>query len=225
MSGRLTLSVNGLLVRDTDDISRSLEDMLNAGFTSVKIKVGGCSLKDDIEIVQQLTEIADGRAKLRLDANRQWSLEDALKFAKAASSETIEYIEEPIEDISDLPRFIKKSPIPAALDETLVEQGMSYAADIPNIKAWILKPSLIGGLKKCRTLIKYARKTNITPVISSVFETSVSIRIYALFAIKMGLAGTEHGLDTLKFLQTDTLPDPVKIEDGCIDILKLFSVT
>lgn len=215
---KIKLPVNGLLTADTPDIGNAAKDLINAGYTSIKIKVGSSPLGKDMEIINKLTKTLVGKASLRLDANRQWSLKDALEFCNSISSPVIEYIEEPLTDIEDLPELIGNTKTPIALDETLVENGLTYAARIQNIKAYILKPSLLGGFDASAKFIRHAKTQNITPVISAAFPTSVSLKAYSLFAAKMNLSNIHHGLDTLKFLKSDILENPFKVTDGKVDL-------
>lgn len=212
------LKVNGLLVCGTKDSDVALSELIENGFTSIKVKVGVDSLDEDIQLVRRLSHIARGKADLRIDANRRWSFDDAIKFSAESDCDVIEYIEEPLNDISLLPRLAEVSRIPVALDETLVEKGLEYANQIQRVKAWILKPSVLGGLAKTQAYVKYAINNSITPVISAAFPTSISIRAYAFFAAEMALGGTAHGFDTLKFLKTDTIDNLVQIKNGHIDL-------
>ena len=156
----------------------------------------------------------------RLDANRAWTLEDAIEFCTRVGPDKIEYIEEPVANANDHAEFIKASPIPLALDETLVENDFSQI-NLNGVKAIVLKPSLLGGFKATEKLIDIAKDNGILPVLSSTFESGIGVRSIALFAAKTGLLNIAAGLDTLKWFGQDVLKDEIQIDDGSIDILKL----
>jgi len=174
-------------------------------------------------MINDLSKTVNGKATLRLDANRTWSLETALKFCAETASPSIEYIEEPLSNISEIPEFTNRSKIPIALDETLVEKKLDYIKQLKNIAAYILKPSLLGGFKKTADLIRHADQNKITPVISAAFPTSVSLKAYAIFAAKMKLQSTPHGLDTLKYLAGDTINNPLTISKGKIKLSEIIN--
>ena len=218
----IEIPVNALLTANTDNICDSAKKLIAEGFTSIKVKVGRADIDEEIAAINELTEIVKEKAALRLDANRQWSLETALKFCEQTASPTIEYIEEPLSNINEIPQFTERSKIPIALDETLTEKKLEQIKQLKNIAAFILKPSLLGGFKKTADFVRYANQNKITPVISAAFETSVSLKAYTIFAAKMNLQNTSHGFDTLKFLAGDTLENPLKISNGKINIAEIL---
>ena len=221
----IQMPVNALLSADPDDFCDSATELINQGFKSIKVKVGRSDIEKEIAAINKLSETVKHKAKIRLDANRQWPLDKALRFCNETASPVIEYIEEPLADISEIPEFTKQSKIPLALDETLSEKKLQQLKQFKNIAAFILKPAVIGGLKKTADLVKFAKQNNITPVISSAFETSVSQKAYSIFAAKMGLQNTAHGLDTLKYLASDTTENPLKITNGKIHLNKIITET
>lgn len=213
---RLNIPINALITGDAID---EFEVLCDAGFKAIKIKVGRGDVSEDIKLVQSLKQLGKN-VKLRLDANRAWELKDALEFCSQVGADKIEYIEEPVADTKDHAEFINNSPIPLALDETLIENDPE-AINLKGVKAMILKPSMLGGFVATEKLINIAKQNNIIPVLSSTFESSVGIRSIALFAAKMSLTNIPAGLDTLKWLAEDVLKEKVRIDNGCIDILKL----
>ena len=61
----------------------------------------------------------DHHISLRLDANRAWTLDEALEFASGIKGIKIEYCEESLKNPEQLDSFLEKSDLPIALDETL----------------------------------------------------------------------------------------------------------
>ena len=58
---------------------------------------------------------------LRADANRRWTLEQAVQFGQAAAGAGLQYIEEPVACTADLPEFHRRTRLPLALDESVDE--------------------------------------------------------------------------------------------------------
>lgn len=69
---------------------------LDAGYTWVKIKVGGAPLDDDIRRIEAVLELlgGDGR-RLAVDANGRFDIETALKYGAAMAPYGLRWFEEP----------------------------------------------------------------------------------------------------------------------------------
>jgi O-succinylbenzoate synthase len=214
-----TININGL-VMPGESVYDEVDNLLNNGYTTIKIKVGRQSLNEDIEMVGRLKKITGTKAKLRLDANRSWQIDEAIRFGKAIGLDKIEYIEEPVKTIEDLPLFSNETKIPVALDETIVQQGEECITKFKNVDAIVLKPTLLGGLDRTAQLIRCARKNNKKVCLSSTFESSISLETFAAFAGLMGISDSSHGLDTWRWLAEDLFIQPMKISNGAIDISK-----
>jgi o-succinylbenzoate synthase len=213
--------ISGLVVADSESYCDEVERLVGRGFTSIKVKVGSSDIADDAGRVQTLRQIIGDRATLRLDANRAWDLKDALDFCSRIGPGGIEYIEEPTKDAGSHSEFITNSPIGLALDETLVESGPNDISYLQGVRAFVLKPGLLGGLSRTREIICAARQSGIAPVMSCTFQSSLTIRAYLLFAAAMGLTDIAAGVDTLKWLADDVLVEPLDFAGGKVDIRSL----
>ncbi|MBE0537739.1 MAG: o-succinylbenzoate synthase [Phycisphaerae bacterium] len=220
----VTIPVSALVMADADDVYDEVESLLAAGYRSIKVKVARRPLVDDITTMQRLREQIAARAEIRLDANRLWSLDDAVTFCNEVGREGIAYIEEPLADTTQYPAFHDRTDMPVALDETLVELGIERAAQWQGASAFVLKPSLLGGLAWTGEFIASALQKGITPVISSAFESDLSLRAYALFADLLGRVDTPLGLDTLKWFREPLLARGWQVSEGHVDIDALRAV-
>lgn len=218
------IPINGLVMAQADNLFGEIESLLSAGYRSIKIKVGRQSAHDDIRTIRKVKSLVGQKADIRLDANRLWNLDEAVGFCHVVGCELIDYIEEPLDDPGDYPAFFEQTDMPAALDETLAEKAPGDIGWIDRVRAFVLKPSVLGGLEKTCQLIDFAKSRGIAAVLSSAFESDVSLRIFALFAARMQLTDTPVGLDTLKWFSTSLLEGSFKIKDGRIDIKDLLAV-
>ena len=217
------ISVNGLVTTPPNNIKGEITRLVEQGFRTIKLKVGRATLAEDVQTVGTVLEALPNYSALRLDANRAWSYEDAFMFASTVDRERIEYIEEPLADPANLPRLIKETGIPVALDESLVGASPESLQLHDGIKALILKPTLLGGLE---TAMKFARKairSGIKAVVSSSFESSLGLRMLAEFAASLGDLHTAHGLDTAGWLAVDTVADTFVITDGKVSLTRYAS--
>jgi O-succinylbenzoate synthase len=196
--------------------------MLELGYSAVKIKVGSNSIAEEAERIKVSKENIQNKMKLRLDANRSWTLEEATAFCGQIGSEGIDYIEEPVKDICDQKAFVKTNRIPLALDETLLDNSFNSTTDLKHVAAFVIKPGLVGGLRHTAELIGSARRNKIIPVLSSSFQSGLAIRSLFLFAGEMGLSDIPVGLDTLKWFAEDCLVQKFPVVDGSVSLQQLL---
>src|SRR3954464_5808397 len=72
---------------------------LDAGYTMVKMKVGGAPLDEDIKRIEAVKCILPARAELAVDANSKFDLNEALAYAKAMTPFVLRWFEEPCDPL------------------------------------------------------------------------------------------------------------------------------
>jgi D-arabinonate dehydratase len=77
------------------DIGREMESYREAGMAGCKFKVGGLAPEDDAIRVEAARRAAGPDFVLAVDANRGWSVEDAVRFARLVEPLDIRWFEEP----------------------------------------------------------------------------------------------------------------------------------
>ena len=186
---------------DPDELLPKLMEM--EGKKVAKIKVGIYEpIRDGMLVNLFLETIPD--LILRLDANRAWTKEKALKFASYIAPsyrQRIEFIEEPCQVPGDSFSFAMDTGIAIAWDETLqhaVRKPEFKLQDFTGVKTIVIKPTLIGSVQTCIDLIEAARKLGIKTVISSSIESSLGLSQLARLA-KWQLPDEVPGLDTIGF--------------------------
>jgi len=178
------------------------------------------------------------RVILTADANRAWTLQQALCFAAAlqvgqqqldgsssssssssssryngsssdcnsssSSSSLLAYIEEPMQDPTDMALFYAETGIAVALDESLDEglvgprqillnpaAAAAAAAENGNsgsssrrqldlsassgLAAVVIKPAVVGGFERAWGLVRWAQQQGLRAVVSSSFESSIGL--------------------------------------------------
>ena len=218
----LKVPVCGLTSADSEGLYTDLREMLERGFTTVKIKVGSNSIAQDADRIKASKKIIQNKMKLRLDANRSWTLEEAITFCERMGPGQIDYIEEPVHRVCDQKAFVNGTGIPLALDETLLEKGIGSVSDLGHVGAFVIKPGLTGGLRHTADLIDIARSNNIMPVLSSSFQSGLAIRAIFLFAGERGLSDIPAGLDTLKWFTEDCLAHRIPVVNGSVNLQQLL---
>lgn len=212
------VSVNGLLAGPRDEVIRKARLLLKNGYRNFKLKVGG-DVDSALALTAQVRQIIGETSGLRLDANRAWSISHALQFISGAAKLNIDYLEEPVINLDQLRSLVFRSApqVPIALDESLLELKPQDLSSPYNIKAVVIKPTLLG-LEKAAGFARAARENKITPVISSSFESSLGIYTLASMAGAVVAGDIACGLDTLDWLEHDLCDQPVTIQSGRIEL-------
>ncbi|MDZ4723223.1 MAG: o-succinylbenzoate synthase [candidate division Zixibacteria bacterium] len=218
------VNVNGLIVGTVKEIQSRAIAFVAEGYMTLKIKVGRLPLSEEISLINSVRQAIGTEIKLRLDANRAWSFEDAVSFGKGVAQCEIEYIEEPLADSTRLEELYEQTGMPICLDESLSDANT--AKDSPSLTlqvfgglvAVVIRPTVLGGFERSLLLTKKAADQNITPVVSSAFESSLGIYALASFASALPDPQIACGFDTLSWLADDILSSPLSIADGKIDL-------
>ncbi|MDH2998761.1 o-succinylbenzoate synthase [Pasteurellaceae bacterium LFhippo2] len=188
---------------DPDELYQELAQI--EGEKVAKIKVGLYEANRDGLIANMFLE-AISDLKLRLDANRSWTLEKALLFASKIAPEhkaRIQFIEEPCKTPELSRQFAEQTGIAIAWDETVREPDFLVKKE-PNLTAIVIKPTLVGSIQKCVKLIEQAHSLGLIAVISSSIESSLGLTQLARLA-QQYTPNTIPGLDTLNLMKAQLL--------------------
>jgi o-succinylbenzoate synthase len=215
-SPRATVPVNGLLSGPPDGVLREARRMRDAGYRSVKLKVGAQAVAEDIGLVRALDEELGNAVSLRLDANRAWDYEEAAEFARGAAR--FEYIEEPLADPVRMRDLVREFGVPVALDESLVGMGPDGFEEHRYARAVVLKPTLLGGISRTLRTAERAIALGMTPVVSAAYETGVGMSALVALAAGIGERPVAAGLDTYRVLASDVLETPLGPPSPSVDV-------
>jgi o-succinylbenzoate synthase len=222
-SSNNSIKINALLSGTLQQIIEKTNQYLAEGFTTFKLKVGRTSVDEDIMMVNTINSIIDGKAKLRLDANQAWTLDESLHFFQNIDFVNLEHIEEPLKNFDELPELLKIKNIPIALDENILEIIDYQLLSPSQIKAIVIKPTVIGGVEKSIRLIKHVEGNGIKPVISDTFQSGVGLS--TLIAIAHYIkSDTAMGFDTYSWLKEDILKERLEFQKNKIFIQNLPNI-
>ncbi len=217
------IPINGLIRSSLSNWVPEADYLMSEGYKTLKIKVGRINPDLEARGIQEIRQFVGPDIKLRLDANRSWDLDTALAFRKAINSADIEYIEEPINNPSELPRFYDGCGVHFAFDETLhqiTDPTISFES-YTGLKAFVLKPTLIGCTARFITLVNQAKSQNILPVLSSSYESDVGLAALAQLAGSISGEEIAVGLDTRSALTAGTTKVPSSIQNGWMPVRTL----
>ena len=208
--------INGLIGGSLSDWVPEAEKAIQAGYNTLKIKVGRINSVLEARGILEIRKSIGPDIKLRLDANRSWDIPTAVEFGKIVESSDIEYIEEPLKEVIDLPRFFDDCGVPFAFDETMyhiVDPSISFDS-YTGLKALVLKPTLIASTSKLIALVNQAHEKGVSAVISSSYESDVGLSILAQLAGSISGESLAVGLDTRSAFTAGTALLPTNIESG-----------
>lgn len=194
------------LIYQPIDAPKSLLDSkitaLGMDIHSVKVKVAQTSIEDELRLIYGILSTRPD-LKLRLDANRGFTLEQAITFAASLPLDAIEYIEEPCQNPKDNLQFYQAIGMPYALDESLNDPDYRFAMQ-SGLAALVIKPMLLGTIEKLADLIDTAQSYGVRCILSSSLESSLGIQDLALLAAML-TPDEIPGLDTLSAFSQDLL--------------------
>jgi o-succinylbenzoate synthase len=187
-----------LAAGDPRDVADHARRWASRGFETFKLKVG---MEDDVEQVRAVREAVGLGARLRLDANGAWSIDQAIAKLSELEGLGIELVEQPVAELSDMARVRGRSGVPVAADEsvTSVDDARAaletHACDLATVKL-----AKVGGIAAALAI------ADVVPVyLSSALDGPVGIAA-AVHAAQLlprsgAASGLAHGLATLELFE------------------------
>ncbi len=215
----VTVPLAGLVLNGPGAEARA-ERLAEAGYRTLKLKVGRGAVEADAALVRAVCDAVGPTVALRLDANRAWSDDRARRFAEALGDVALDFVEEPLSDPAGLPELWLDTGLPLALDETLQQPG-----GIDLIRGWaaavVVKPTLVGGFSAALGISRRALEVGVRTVVSAAFESGVGLR--GLVALAAATGGHAAGLDTYRWLARDVLDPRLPLGRPTVDVPGLLS--
>jgi L-Ala-D/L-Glu epimerase len=132
------------------DVAKEAEAWAADGFETFKLKVG---TGDDVAQVRAVREAVGEAARIRLDANAAWSLEQATEILAAVEPLGIELVEQPVETIAEGSELAKRTRIWLAGDESIVTlEDAEQAIRADSFSVTGVKLSKVGGFELGREI-------------------------------------------------------------------------
>ena len=127
--------------KDNTALQEEMRGYLDMGYSSVKMKIGGASLSEDLSRIESVLKVVGDGSALAVDANGRFDLKTALAYAEALAPYGLKWYEEPCDPLD----FVLSSAVcaeaatPIATGENLFSMqdarnlirygGMSLARD------------------------------------------------------------------------------------------------
>lgn len=201
---------------NVDESVKTARTLIEKGFTTIKLKIGRSNFEEDFSVIKLIRKTFGDNIKLRIDSNGNWNLDEAIINLMELEQFDIEYAEQPVTNLSDYIDLKKRTNIPLAPDESIrsVKEAKEFIKS-GAVSYLILKPMMIGGLLPTLDIIKLAMAENITPVITSSFESAIG-KTNAVIAAASVEENVAHGLGVADLFLNTITNDPFPIKSGKI---------
>lgn len=201
--GKAAIKTNGLIwMGEEAFMQQQIEEKIAQNFSCIKMKIGALDFDKELGILTKLRErFPHEKLDIRVDANGNFSVDEAEEKLKALAPLQLHSIEQPIKQGQPLvmQKLSETELVPIALDEELIgvyeyeKKKQLLTAIKPHFI--ILKPSLLGGFKETDEWIKLAGQMNIPWWITSALESNIGLNAIAQYTSKFSLTRAQ-GLGT-----------------------------
>ncbi|KAG6426170.1 hypothetical protein SASPL_110388 [Salvia splendens] len=157
---------------------------------------------EDIAAIKEVRRKVGENIVLRVDANRKWTYDAAVKFAHGVKECCLQYIEDPVDNEDD------------------IKYNHSGVAVV------VIKPGVIGGFENAALVARWAQQHGKMTVISAAFESALGLSAYIQFARYLDVqnaemqslmkkeqpqSSTAHGFGTYKWFKEQVTAEPLDI--------------
>jgi D-arabinonate dehydratase len=218
---RVPVYSSGGYYRQGESFQQMADEMagiVERGFTSIKIKVGALSFKEEIERLKTLRSTVGHQVEIMVDANCAWNdLSYARKIMRAFEEYNIGWFEEPV-----LPDNFRGGAELAATFETPIATGeqectrWGFRDLIEHRAADILQPdaAVVGGVTEWMKVAALASAYDL-PIASHYFH---DVHVHLMASIPNALTAEYFPLDLDVMVFDAVVKEPLKPEKGYLPV-------
>lgn len=197
---RQEVRVNALVPAIAPDEAAALA----AGHADVKVKVGD---EGDVDRVAAVRDAIGPHARLRVDANGAWDVEQAVTAVARLGPFDLELVEQPVASLEDLAVVRRRVTVPVAADESVrgLEDARRLAA-LEAADALVVKVQPLGGMAAA---LEVGAAAGVPLIVSSLYETSVGLAAGLALAAALDELPFACGLGTAELFAADVVADPL----------------
>lgn len=203
---------------DTPAAVAHAQAAVDEGFETIKLKVGGRSLRMDQQRVNAVRDAIGEVPKLRVDANGAWTMPQARRALEWLAAADVEYLEQPLAATAlNEHAKLRGRGVDIAVDETLAEQPIDAIVSADAADVLICKPMVLGGIDQAFAAGQRARAAGIEPVVTTTIDAAIARTAAAHLACALD-PEPACGLATGALLTEDIRPDPTTVTDGVLQV-------
>ncbi|MFM0052525.1 mandelate racemase/muconate lactonizing enzyme family protein [Caballeronia grimmiae] len=184
------------------------EGFIEKGFRAIKMKVGRKNLAEDVERVGAMREMLGDSFPLMVDANMKWSVDEAIRAARALAPFNLGWLEEPTipDDIAGHARIASEGGLPIATGENM-RTIWEFQQMITIGRVTFPEPDVTncGGITPFMKIAHLAEAHNLPVTTHGAHD--VTVHLLAAVPNRSYLEAHGFGLENY-------LAEPLRIEDG-----------
>lgn len=215
---RLMLS-GGIGIEEPAAIEGRLAPLVEAGYRTVKIKIGTSDLAKDIACVKAARKAVGDGVAIRVDCNAGYSTSDAVMVARGIADCQVEHLEQPVaaENLAGLKLVRGLGAAPILADESVftVHEAMR-CIDAGAIDAVKIKITKVGGYINARRIIELCQAADVKVILGqglcSTLEAAAEVQLACAFA---HIDGTGEMVGPMK-LSDDLTDVPADLSTGSL---------
>ena len=215
------------------DIDAAVEEAVAAcreGIKNIKMK-GGLDMARDVELMKKLREALGPHINILVDANQGYpSAKEAIKWGKRMDRFDLQYLEQPVEGLSQMRQVTQMLEVPVCADESCwtISDALDIVANraADYISIYVTKA---GGLYPARTIAKISEYAGIRCNVNGSGEFGVgnaanlhmaccgrNIDLASVFPITHVEGCSEQTKVAARWYMDDIITKPFQYEDGCL---------
>lgn len=198
---------------DPEEAVRITQAALAEGYRGFKVKVGHHKALD-AQIVQAVAQAAPG-AFVWADANQGYTLEEAIRMARAFERCGVTLFEQPVpmSDVYAMKKLLSATALTIALDEAAM--GLPFVIDLIRreaVEGLAIKVSKVGGLHYARQMCDLALNAGLALIGSNLMDAPItfaaSVHLFAAYGMTL-----PADLNGPQFIADDYLAEPLPIRE------------
>jgi L-alanine-DL-glutamate epimerase-like enolase superfamily enzyme len=204
---------------DPDEVAALGERAVEAGFSTIKLKVGFSS--DDGARLESLRDAVGFQTLIRLDANGGWYTGEAIEQIAAFQEFGLELIEQPVapDDLASMHRVRDASMVPIVADE-----GIRSVADLDlhiannACDGVAIKLAQVGGITSASVLAGNAARAGLLTFVTSTLDGPVGLAAGLHFAAARSDFTVANGLATGGLFEESYALGLPEVVDGALEL-------
>ncbi len=172
---------------DLERARRRAGELVEEGFDTIKVKVGGLPA-DDVARVRAVREVIGPDRQLTIDANCGWNVSTAIWCIRELEESRLALVEQPTPDGD----YSALKAVRAAVTPPIMADDMCFdlihAKELVRRKACDLisvYPGKQGGIRKCKELVEYAGRHHVACSIGSNLEWDIATAAMAQLCVAL----------------------------------------
>ena len=196
------------------DLTKQCRQGLRLGFHVFYLKVG-INIEAEMEMVRTVRETIGPQAKLRLDANTAWTVNEAVRNLARLAAYKIDFIEQPVkaDPLTNLQEIRSRTPIAISCNEGMWSAEDAYRRIVARVAdVYCFSPYWVGSLVQYQRICQVAHFEGLQVVGHTHGETGIFAS--AAHHILLTLPNVTDGNQHTHNMADDVLKEPLPIAAG-----------